>query len=184
MAANSVHFAPVAVAQGKYLLLGPRTSLLSRICDSARSLQETEFVAIDELLQREVDRRSVAGQAIGRARGSGAPVPDTIVLGTLRHWFWSRPAQKGFFLAGVPGNAGQASVIDLWLEERGIALDAVLGLEPAIAGADHRETTLLQGVYRHYEGQGLLVRVPSAAADEDEAISLAFEQLAQRTADR
>jgi adenylate kinase len=182
MAANSLHFSPAAVAHGRFVVLGPGNGVFQRrLCDAVRSLQNSEVISAGQLLDSEVRRGSSAGAAIARARQSGVSAPDHAVVAILRHWFWSRRTGPGFLLVDFPATVAQAMIFDIWLEERGLTLDAVLwtGVAPRDRAGGN---DALRQVAPYYRGQGLLVSIE--LSPEADAVDLAMEQLARRIADR
>jgi adenylate kinase family enzyme len=190
---------PFAVAQGRFVVMGPPGTLLSRICDSVCSLPGNEFVAVDRLLEGEVARNSPLGAVVARARRHGVAVPDDAVMQVLRHWFWSLRSGRGFVLAGFPATAVQAVVFDAWMEERDSCLSGAIWIDQsfdqavaAAATGDARRRSeswfavQAPGVRQaagHYRQQGNLVRVDGALS-EDEALNQLSEQLSGLVADR
>ncbi len=92
-------------------------------------------------MQQEISRRTPAGLAAERARERGQPVPDQVLLGVMRRWFWTRKPDAGFVLADFPATLLQAKVFDEWLDARGMALTACgCGPSSDLALVDHYRT--------------------------------------------
>lgn len=119
MSGNSVIFSPVAGARERVLLLGPPGVLFHRIVNSARSLQESEYVVFNRSLTNEL----------------GASGTDTAVLAEARHWYWSRKRDRGFLLTSFPVTLGQALVLDEWMDAREESLSRCLWLHQSHAAA-------------------------------------------------
>jgi adenylate kinase len=74
-----------------------------------------------------------AGSAVGlKAKAimeAGGLAPDALVVGIVAERIVEPDAAKGFILDGFPRTVAQAEALDLMLETKGMALDAVLELE-------------------------------------------------------
>jgi len=60
---------------------------------------------------------------------SGDLVPDEVVCGIVSERLDDKDAQNGFILDGFPRTIAQAQALDIMLDEKSIALDAVIVLE-------------------------------------------------------
>lgn len=73
-----------------------------------------------------------AGTPVGRQAqeiiARGGLVPDNVVVGILGQRIEEPDARKGFILDGFPRTVPQAGALDRMLENRGIAIDAVIEL--------------------------------------------------------
>jgi adenylate kinase len=73
-----------------------------------------------------------AGTPVGRQAqaimSSGGLVPDEVVVGIVGQRIAEPDARKGFILDGFPRTVPQAIALDRMLEDRGLALDAVVEL--------------------------------------------------------
>lgn len=107
-------------AKAKVLILGSSSPALA---ERSRSLN-FEHVSSAELIGQEISRRTPAGLAASRAQEKGQPVPDQILFGVMRRWFWTRKPDAGFVLTDFPATLLQAKVFDEWLETRGMSLTA------------------------------------------------------------
>ncbi len=142
MPSNSVTFSPLAAVHAKLILVGPPGALHRRVLDSICSLKETEHVSAEVLFRDEIERGTPLGQQCARAKVARGPVSDEVANAVLRRWFWSRKSTRGFALSGFPENAGQAVVLDEWLENRDEALTGCIWFEhsrdDALAEASER----------------------------------------------
>jgi adenylate kinase len=129
MPANSVTFSPFAIALTKLVIMGPRGAMHRRVSDAARSLKETEVVAVEDLYRGEMMRNTPLGVISGKALSSARAVPDEVAIAIVRRWFWSRKSTRGFVLTGFPASTAQALVFDEWLDNRDEALTACVWLE-------------------------------------------------------
>ena len=107
-------------AKAKLAVLGPTSSALA---DRSRSLN-FEHVSPVELIWQEISRRTPVGFAASCALNRGDPVPDQLILGVMRRWYWARKPDAGFVLADFPATLLQAKVFDEWLDARGMTLTA------------------------------------------------------------
>lgn len=182
MTVNSVDLSPLAAAQLKIILLGPPGALSRRVIDPVRSLQKCDDVSADDLIDREIAGNTPLGQAAARDRTAGRPVSDTTMLAILRRWFWSRPSDRGFVLAGFPRTVAQAVVFDQWLDERDESLTACLRLdESGTSTALHPVGE--DGVTAYYAERGLLFHPGEAGwstATADGALAFLRGLLADR----
>lgn len=129
MTGNSVSFAHPAIAQAKFVLIGPPGALFHQIIRLVRSLQESEPISVDDLKRQEVLKGSANGVALANTAGADKSVVNKRVLELMRHWFWSRKSGKGFLVSGFPANKAQAIVLDEWLENRDENLSACLAIQ-------------------------------------------------------
>ncbi|WP_221029663.1 nucleoside monophosphate kinase [Actomonas aquatica] len=107
-------------AKAKVLILG---SISSALAERSRSLN-FEHVSSVEMIRQEISRRTPAGQAAERALEKGLPIPDQVIFGVMRRWFWARKPDAGFVLTDFPATLLQAKVFDEWFESRGMSLSA------------------------------------------------------------
>jgi adenylate kinase len=83
-----------------------------------------EHVSAANIVRQEISRRSPIGQQASRAIDRGQPVPDQLILGVMRRWFWARKPDAGFVLCDFPATLLQAQVFEEWLDARGTTLTA------------------------------------------------------------
>ena len=108
-------------AKAKLLILGSAPAALAV---RSRSLN-LEHVSSAQLMEQEISRQTPAGVQTQRAIGQGLSVPNQILFGVMRRWFWARKPDAGFVLADFPATLLQAQVFDEWLETRGSGLTGV-----------------------------------------------------------
>jgi adenylate kinase len=126
-------------AKAKVLVLGPTPAALAA---RSRSLN-LEHVSAAHLMGQEISRQTPAGAQARRAQEQGQPVPELVLLGVMRRWFWTRKPDAGFLLSDFPATLLQALVFDEWLEARGTRLSGVLmapGADVPTALVDHYRT--------------------------------------------
>ncbi|MBT5903808.1 MAG: adenylate kinase [Opitutaceae bacterium] len=140
-------------AKAKLLILGSAPAALA---DRSRSLN-LEHVSSAQMMEQEISRQTPAGVQTQRAIGQGLPVPDQILLGVMRRWFWTRKLDAGFVLTDFPATLLQAQVFDEWLETRGSGLTGVWVID---------EVSTSPALINHYRTLGLdvvLAEQPFAA---------------------
>ena len=119
-------FAPFSLggspAKAKCLVLGLASPVL---VDWSRSLN-LEHVSAAGLVRQEISRRPAASRRSSSSEARNQSASDELTLSLLRRWFWTRKPEAGFVLSEFPATLLQACVFDEWLEERRIALSAVV----------------------------------------------------------
>jgi adenylate kinase len=102
---------------------------MNRVCSL-----NLEHVSPTRLKEWEISRRPVSAVA-----------EEAAILARMRHWFFARKPDAGFFLTDFPATLLQARVFDEWLDARNEALDFVFA-----SGGAHGS------VKEHYRTLGLL----------------------------
>jgi adenylate kinase len=82
-----------------------------------------------DMLRAAVAAGSPVGLQAKAIMDRGDLVPDEVVIGVIAERIQQPDARKGFVLDGFPRTVGQAEALAKLLDERGIALDAVIELE-------------------------------------------------------
>jgi adenylate kinase len=79
---------------------------------------------------REAERSgSALGREAQRYMVEGRLVPDDVVIGLVDQRLDADDCKPGFVLDGFPRTVAQASALDAMLRRRGLAIDAVLGID-------------------------------------------------------
>lgn len=82
-----------------------------------------------DMLREAVKAGTPVGLEAKTVMDAGGLVPDAIVVGIVAERFMEPDAQRGFILDGFPRTLAQAEALDLALDHRGLALDAILELK-------------------------------------------------------
>jgi adenylate kinase len=90
-----------------------------------------ERLGIPQLSTGDMLRESIKqGAALGEeARGymdKGQLVPDSLILGLIKHRIQHADCKKGFMLDGFPRTVAQAEALDLMLKDQGLVLGSVV----------------------------------------------------------
>jgi len=98
-----------------------------------------------DMLRAAVQAGTPVGRQAQEIMSSGGLVPDEVVVGIVGQRIAEPDARKGFILDGFPRTVPQAIALDRMLEERGLALDAVIELRVDEAALMRRiETRIAQ----------------------------------------
>jgi adenylate kinase len=81
-----------------------------------------------DMLRAAVKAGTPIGRQVQKIMGSGALVPDSVVVDIVSQRIEQPDARKGFILDGFPRTLPQAEALDTILSGRGISLDAVIEL--------------------------------------------------------
>jgi adenylate kinase len=81
-----------------------------------------------EMLREAVKAGTPVGRQVKDIMAAGGLVPDNVVVDLVGQRIERPDARKGFILDGFPRTVPQAQALDRMLEQRGIALDAVIEL--------------------------------------------------------
>lgn len=113
----------------KLILLGPpgagKGTQAKRLEDNYGFVQ----LSTGDMLRAAVAEGSEVGLIAKDIMAKGNLVPDEVVVGIISDRIEAPDCAKGFILDGFPRNVAQAEALDRVLEEKGIALDAVVELE-------------------------------------------------------
>lgn len=90
-----------------------------------------EYYGIPHISTGDMFRAAIKeGTELGKLAKSymdkGALVPDEVTIGIVKERLLKDDCKKGFLLDGFPRNVLQAEVLDSFMKEQGISLDAVL----------------------------------------------------------
>ncbi len=82
-----------------------------------------------DILRAAIDAKTPMGLQAKEIMARGDLVPDEVVCGIVSERLDSTDAKNGFILDGFPRTIAQAQELDRMMEEKGIALDAVVSLD-------------------------------------------------------
>ncbi len=87
-------------------------------------------ISTGELLRKEIKAGSELGKIADSYISKGQLLPDSLIIDLLANLLDSTPeTQKGVIFDGFPRTIPQAQALDKILEERGMSVSAVIGLE-------------------------------------------------------
>ena len=82
-----------------------------------------------DILRAAIQAKTPMGLQAKEIMARGDLVPDEVVCGIVSERLDSADAKNGFILDGFPRTIAQAEELDRMMEEKGIALDAVISLD-------------------------------------------------------
>ncbi|VAW22522.1 Adenylate kinase [hydrothermal vent metagenome] len=82
-----------------------------------------------DILRSAILANTPMGQQAKEIMARGDLVPDEVVCGIVSERLDDEDAKKGFILDGFPRTIAQAEALDAMMDEKGIALDAVIVLK-------------------------------------------------------
>lgn len=113
----------------KLILLGPpgagKGTQAKRLQDGQGYVQ----LSTGDMLRAAVAEGSEIGMVAKDLMARGDLVPDDVVVGIISDRIDAPDCSKGFILDGFPRNVAQAEALDSMLNEKGMALDAVVELQ-------------------------------------------------------
>jgi len=112
----------------RLVLLGPPGS--GKGTQAARLIDHLGLAHLStgDMLRAAVAAKTPVGLRAGEIMARGDLVPDEVVIGVIADRIAEPDCADGFILDGFPRTVGQANGLDALLEERGLALDAVVEL--------------------------------------------------------
>jgi len=197
----------------RLILLGPPGA--GKGTQAKRLVEQYNVVQLStgDMLRAAVEAATPVGLKAKDIMARGELVPDDVVVAIVADRISEADAQNGFILDGFPRTVPQAEALDRMLEEKGLALDAVIDLkvdEDALLGriesriasmtangealrADDNPESMKKrlGAYRaqtaplsgYYAGKGVLRPVDGMASIDDVTAAIA-EVLKQASAGR
>ena len=97
------------------LLIGAPGSGKTIQADYLRKRYKIPAVSMSQLLQQEVNRKSVMGTALAASMSSGELLADDAANNLMMARLLRADAGRGFILDGYPATEGQARALDQWL---------------------------------------------------------------------
>lgn len=98
----------------------------------AKIIQETFNIiqlSTGDMLRAAVAANTELGQQAKTIMEEGGLVPDDLIIAMISERIDQDDCKNGFILDGFPRTVGQAEALDTMLEQRGIAIDAVIELQ-------------------------------------------------------
>jgi len=90
---------------------------------------EVPHVSTGDIFREALKRETELGKQAKKYMEAGRLVPDEIVVGIVRERLAEDDCRHGFILDGFPRTISQAEALESMLDEMGVALDAVIGLD-------------------------------------------------------
>lgn len=87
------------------------------------------YLSTGALLRDNVESGTQLGLAAEPILGRGGYLPDDLMCPILADWLATNDSASGWILDGFPRSIPQAEFLDVWLGQRGVALDAAVALE-------------------------------------------------------
>lgn len=113
----------------RLILLGPpgagKGTQAQRLVNKHKIVQ----LSTGDLLRAAVKAGTSIGAKVKDLMDRGELVPDEVVVGIVADRIEEPDAKKGFILDGFPRTVPQAEALDRMLDEKGLALDAVIELK-------------------------------------------------------
>ena len=110
----------------RIILLGPPGSGKGTIAARLQTQFGLHHVSSGHLLRQEVEKESGIGQKAKSFLDMGELVPDDVVLELMGPWLSAASLHEGVMFDGFPRNRSQAKALDVWLDQRGLPVEAVL----------------------------------------------------------
>jgi adenylate kinase len=86
-------------------------------------------VSTGDILRRAVAEQSPLGKQAAEYIQQGALVPDSLIVNLVAERLKEEDCNKGFILDGFPRTLAQAESLEALLQQKGVALDAVLSVQ-------------------------------------------------------
>jgi adenylate kinase len=98
---------------------------------SARLVEQFNLIHLStgDLLRSEIAEGTVLGMEAKHLMDKGSLVPDSVVIGMIRHKLRTNPTAGGFIFDGFPRTIPQAEALDELLNESSSQINAMLALE-------------------------------------------------------
>ncbi len=90
---------------------------------------DVPHISTGDLFRANLKQETELGLEAKRYMDAGDLVPDEVTVGMVRDRLGEPDAEKGFILDGFPRNAAQARELTGILDEKGLALDAIVQFE-------------------------------------------------------
>ncbi len=90
---------------------------------------ELIHLSTGDLLRHEIATSTPLGIEAKGYMDKGELVPDSVVIGMIKHKLEENPEAKGFIFDGFPRTVAQAEALDVLLNENGTPISGMLSLE-------------------------------------------------------
>ena len=113
----------------RIVLLGPPASGKgTQGCRLAASLG-LGYLSTGALLRLNMENGTELGLAAAPILARGGYLPDDLMCPILADWLAGNDSAPGWVLDGFPRSLHQAQILDAWLTEKGVAIDAAVALK-------------------------------------------------------
>ena len=113
----------------RVVLLGPPGAGKGTQAKLLQERFEACQISTGDILRQAVSEHTTLGKQAAGYISRGALVPDDLIVKMVGERLQAKDCEKGFLLDGFPRTLGQAQSLERILQERGLALDAVLSIE-------------------------------------------------------
>jgi len=112
----------------RVVLLGPPGSGKGTVAEKLETKFNLEHLSTGQWFRREMAQGTELGERARQYIERGELVPDSIVLGLIKHWLTPDLIKHGFMFDGFPRTRAQAEALDRFCAEKAAPLELVLYL--------------------------------------------------------